>query len=144
MEIKETSKRKNLIESKYKLFDLSEEEKKVFMMAVNKLSAKVYKRGEKNSSNFLTAIDHNNTIDAMASFMELSWRGIALKILYNVHAIHKVEDESYIEEYIERIYSDAAKYKEEDTENIKCPRCEAFIKKDSEACDSCGALIYEI
>ena len=131
--------KKRIIGNKQVLFNLSEEEKEVFIKAVNMLSAKVYKRGETNSSNFLTAINSNNTKDAMDSFMELSWKGIALKILHSVHAIHRIEDKASIKDYIESIYRDVAKYKEDDIQLKECPEC-GWIGIDN-VCESCGALI---
>ena len=130
---------KQIIGNKQKLFDLSEEEKEVFITAVNKLSVKVYKRGETNSSNFLTAIDSNNTKDAMDGFMKLSWKGVALKILHSVHAIQRIDDKASIKDYIENIYRDAAKYKEDDIQLNECPECGWFGIDN--VCESCGALI---
>ena len=143
MEIKETSI-KNYIDSMYKLFDLSDEELEIFITAVNKLPSHVYRRGDECSLKFLTAINSNNAKVAESNFVKLPWRGAALKILHCVHAIHKIENESFREDYIERIYSDAAKYKEADAQNIKCPRCGTIMGKYSEVCHCCGALIYEI
>lgn len=132
--------------TKIKLFDLTKEEKEVFITAVNKLSVNVYKRGETNSSIFLNAIDSNNVKDAMASFVKLSWKGIALKILHSVHAIHRIEDKTFVKDYIERIYRDAARYKEDDMQLVfkECPECGWLVEISNSVCDSCGALFGEV
>lgn len=136
---------KQVFASKYQLFDLSNEEKEVFMMAVNKLSTKVYKRGETISSKFLNAIDTNNFKDAMAYFLELSWKGIALKILHGVHTIHRIEDEADVKDYVEVIMKFAASYKEAEKEHIfkECPECKWPVDISDNVCEGCGALFDE-
>lgn len=127
------------------VFNLTKEEKDFFYIAVNKLSRKVYKRGERNSGLFLSAIETGNAEEAFLLIQTLSWRYPAIKILREVKRICKLSDGESKELQIEELCNFAYKYSIKDSQpSINfCDECGEVMTTLDMACPSCGKLVDE-
>ena len=127
------------------VFNLTEEEKKLFYEAVNKLSREVYERKDKNSGLFLEAIKGGNAEEAFKLIQGLSWRYPAIKILHEVKRIEKLDDDKDKEILVEKLCEFAYKYSvNDDSPSITCcDKCGYVMTTLDSVCPSCGKLIDE-
>lgn len=103
---------KQIIElgSHIEIFKLNNEEKNLFLDAVNMLPITIYVRGDINNVNFLTAIDNDNTETALESFQKLTWKDVAKRLIIETKRVSKECNELLKKEKVERILFYALKH----------------------------------
>jgi len=127
------------------VFYLTIDEKEMFYKVLNKLSREVYIRGEKESSEFLKAIEDGNADDAFLLIQNLSWRYPAIKILREVKRINRLNDDNSKAKQLEYLCGFAYKYSISDNlpSVICCDKCGYILTTLDPVCLSCGKLIDE-
>ena len=103
---------KQIIElgSHIEIFKLNNEEKNLFLDAVNMLPITIYVRGDINNVNFLTAIDNDNTETARESFQKLTWKDVAKRLIIETKRVSKECNELHKKEKAKEILLYALKH----------------------------------
>ena len=91
------------IEGIHKKFKLNDEEKNLFLDAVNLLPATVYVRLKPENVEFLSAINNGDTVTAFEFFQKITWKDIAKRLIIETKRISKEINDSNKKEKIDRI-----------------------------------------